>query len=193
MTPAVARSRKAVTHLSTSAWVQEQRGDLGVVLVGWLGFLVCCFFLVLFCILVWFGGFWGDVFCLFVGFFACSGWCGNADEPAGPKPLSSPVIWKIPHNLSCWLILLGPSFLATRQKPRALQGKVAAEERLSGKSFPDTDSQILGNIPPQYPQSLTYEVGKFPPPPPTFISFSSMGAHWEKFQENKRNKTKRQN
>lgn len=66
MTTVVARSRKAVTHLSTSAWVQEQHEDLGVVLVVFFGLLV---FLVLFCILVWFVGFWGDVFCLFVGFF----------------------------------------------------------------------------------------------------------------------------
>jgi len=59
-------------------------------------------------------------------------------------------------------------------KNHALQGKVAAEGRLSGKSFPDMDSQILGNIPPQIPSESNLWAGYIFPS--LFISFSSNGS-----------------
>lgn len=64
----------------------------------------------------------------------------------------------------------------------ALQWKVAAEKRLSRKSFSDTDSQILGNILLQIPTESNLWAGYSSPPAPSSVSHQ-MVAHKEQFQK----------
>lgn len=80
---------------------------------------------------------------------------------------------------SLWTFILG----WTMKTVKALQGNVAAEETSSGKSFPDMDLQILGNVLPQKNHSLANELG-------TIFSFPlhQFLIKWEQFQEQTKQK-----
>lgn len=112
-----------------------------------------------------------------VGFFACLWWCGSAEHPSPCHCLS----WeKSPTTCP-------PGFFSSvlhswlNEKSVPCKGKWLPKRDWAERVFLTRTHKYLETSHRRYSQSLTYELGTFPPPPGSSSVSHQLGAHWEQF------------